>query len=47
MHAKELLILLDGHKEFLDKNLKKENRHKLDEFIIFQKKTRKICKPKM
>ena len=47
MHAKELLRLLDGHKEFLDKNLKKEYRHKLDEFIIFQKKTRKICKPKM
>ena len=46
MHAKELLILLDGHKEFLDKNLKKEYRHKLDEFIIFQKKLEKYANPK-
>ena len=36
LHAKELLRLLDGHKEFLEKNLKKEYRHKLDEFIVFQ-----------
>ena len=46
IHAKELLRLLDGHKEFLDKNLKKEYRHKLDEFIIFQKKLKKYANPK-
>ncbi len=45
-HAKELLRLLDGHKEFLEKNLKKEYRYKLDEFIIFQKKLKKYANPK-
>ena len=34
-HAQELLNLLEGHEEFLDKNLKKEYRHKLDEYKIF------------
>ena len=46
LHAKELLRLLDGHKEFLEKNLKKEYRHKLDEFIVFQNKLKKYANPK-
>ena len=46
LHAKELLRLLDGHKEFLEKNLKKEYRHKLDEFIVFQNKFKKYANPK-
>lgn len=45
-HAKELLHLLEGHEEFLDKNLKKEYRHKLDEFKMFQKKLKKYAYPK-
>lgn len=45
-HAKELLHLLEGHEEFLDKNLKKEYRHKLDEFKIFSKRLKKYAYPK-
>lgn len=45
-HAKELLHLLEGHEEFLDKNLRKEYRHKLDEFKIFRKKLNKYAYPK-
>lgn len=45
-HAKELLRLLEGHEEFLDNNLKKEYRHKLDEFKIFKKKLNKYAYPK-
>ena len=45
-HAKELLRLLDGHKEFLDKNLKKEYSYKLEEFTIFLKKLKKYANPK-
>lgn len=45
-HAKELLRLLEGHEEFLDKNLKKEYRHKLDEFKVFSKKLKNYASPK-
>ncbi len=45
-HAKELLRLLEGHEEFLDKNLKANYRHKLDEFKIFKKKLEKYANPK-
>lgn len=45
-HAKELLRLLEGHKEFLDINLKSAYRHKLDEFIVFEKKLKKYAYPK-
>ncbi len=45
-HAKELLHLLEGHEEFLDNNLKKEYRHKLDEFKIFHKQLKKYAVPK-
>lgn len=45
-HAKELLHLLEGHEEFLNKNLQKEYRHKLDEFKIFHKKLKKYAYPK-
>lgn len=45
-HAKELLHYLEGHQEFLDKNLKKEYRHKLEEFKAFQKKLKKYAYPK-
>lgn len=45
-HAKELLHLLEGHEEFLDKNLKKEYRHKLEEFKVFSKKLKKYAYPK-
>lgn len=45
-HSKELLRLLEGHKEFLDKNLKSAYRHKLDEFIAFEKKLKKYAYPK-
>ena len=41
-HAKELLHLLEGHEEFLDNNLKKEYRHKLDEFKAFSKKLKNM-----
>lgn len=45
-HSKELLRLLEGHKEFLDKNLKKEHRHKLEEYLVFEKKLKKLANPK-
>lgn len=45
-HAKELLRLLEGHEEFLDKNLSKDYRHKLDEFKTFQSKLKKYANPK-
>lgn len=45
-HAKELLRLLNGHEEFLDKNLKEKYRYKLDEFKIFSKKLKKYAYPK-
>lgn len=45
-HAKELLRLLEGHEEFLDKNLKKKYRYKLDEFKMFSKKLKKYAYPK-
>lgn len=45
-HAKELLRLLEGHEEFLDKNLSEHYRHKLDEFKEFQAKLRKYANPK-
>ena len=45
-HAKELLKYLEGHKEFLDKNLKKEYRNKLDEYITFENKLKKLANPK-
>ena len=45
-HSKELLRLLEGHKEFLDKNLKKEYRHKLEEYVVFEDKLKKFARPK-
>lgn len=45
-HAKELLHLLEGHEEFLDKNLKKEYSYKLDEYRLFHKKLKKYAYPK-
>ncbi len=45
-HAKELLRLLNGHEEFLDKNLKEDYRHKLDEFRLFKHKLEKYAAPK-
>lgn len=45
-HAKELLRLLEGHEEFLDKNLKDEYRHKLEEYKLFSKKLKKYAYPK-
>lgn len=45
-HSKGLLRLLEGHEEFLDKNLTKEYRHKLNEFKIFKKKLEKYAYPK-
>lgn len=45
-HAKKLLKLLEGHEEFLDKNLKAEYRHKLDEYKTFHKKLKKYAYPK-
>lgn len=45
-HAKELLKLLEGHEEFLDKNLKEGYRHKLEDFRIFSKKLKKYANPK-
>lgn len=44
--SKELIRLLEGHEEFLDKNLKKEYRHKLDEYKLFHKKLEKYANPK-
>ena len=45
-HAKELLHLLEGHEEFLDKNLKPNYRHKLEEYKLFHKKLKKYAYPK-
>lgn len=45
-HAKELLRLLEGHEEFLDKNLKEQYRYKLEEFKAFNKKLKKYAYPK-
>lgn len=45
-HANELLKLLEGHEEFLDKNLKEKYRHKLGEFSTFKKKLKKYAHPK-
>lgn len=45
-HSKELLRLLEGHEEFLEKNLKKEYIHKLDEFKAFTQKLKKYAYPK-
>ena len=45
-HSKELLRLLEGHKEFLNKNLTQEYRHKLEEYIIFEKQLKKYANPK-
>lgn len=45
-HAKELLKLLAGHEEFLDKNLKSPYRDRLEEYRIFQKRLRKFAYPK-
>lgn len=45
-HAKELLRLLEGHEEFLDKNLMKNYRHKLDEFRTFKARLKKYANPK-
>lgn len=45
-HAKELLRLLDGHEEFLDKNLRDEYRDKLEEFKVFSEKLKKYAYPK-
>ncbi len=46
LHATELLKLLEGHEEFLDKNLKAQYRDRLDEFRIFQKRLKKFANPK-
>ena len=45
-HAQELLKLLNGYKEFLEKNLKDEYKYKLDEFITFEKSLKKYDYPK-
>ena len=45
-HAMELLHLLEGHQEFLDKNLKAQYRHKLDDYLVFHKKLKKYANPK-
>lgn len=45
-HAIELLKLLEGHEEFLDKNLGEEYRHKLDEYKLFSMKLKKFAYPK-
>ncbi len=45
-HATELLRLLEGHEEFLDKNLKAQYRDRLEEFRIFQKRLKKLAHPK-
>lgn len=37
-HPKELLRLLEEHEEFLDKNLRDEYRHKLEERKVFLSK---------
>ncbi len=41
-HAKELLKLLEGHREFLEKNLKEQYLHKLDEYKAFEKKLKSL-----
>lgn len=45
-HSKELLKLLEGHEEFLEKNLEKQYFHKLEEFRTFRKKLEKYAYPK-
>lgn len=45
-HAKELLKLLEGYEEFLEKNLKPAYRHKLGEYQLFHKKLQKYANPK-
>lgn len=45
-HAKELLKLLEGHEAFLDQNLKKQYRYKLEEYKLFSKKLKKYANPK-
>lgn len=45
-HAKELLRLLEGYEEFLDKNLTPNYRHKLDEHRQFIKQLNKYAHPK-
>ncbi len=45
-HSKELLQLLEGHEEFLEKNLKKQYIHKLEEFKLFSQKLKKYAYPK-
>ena len=45
-HAKKLLHYLEGHEEFLEKNLKKGYEHKLEEFRIFHRKLKKYAYPK-
>ncbi len=45
-HSKKLLKLLEGHEEFLEKNLRKQYIHKLEEFKIFSKKLKKYAYPK-
>ena len=45
-HAKQLLHYLEGHEEFLDKNLKSAYRHKLDEFKVFTRQLKKYANPK-
>lgn len=46
LHANELVRLLEGHEEFLDKNLKSQYRDRLDEFRIFMKRLKKFANPK-
>lgn len=46
LHATELVKLLEGHEEFLDKNLKPQYRDRLDEFRIFMKRLKKFANPK-
>lgn len=45
-HAQELLRLLEGHEEFLDKNLSSNYRHKLEEYQTFAKQLKKYANPK-
>lgn len=46
LHATLLVKLLEGHEEFLDKNLKSQYRDRLDEFKIFMKRLKKFANPK-
>lgn len=45
-HAKELVRLLQGHEEFLEKNLKDQYRYKLEEYKAFSKKLKKYANAK-